>query len=440
MDEGTKSFACIRCPTVKESNRLPRGWKDYEGPVCEACLKSGFSLRAVTLPVARIVGRIDAERDDPEPVEGFLRHFLPAWEQARTLANWAMQELVRRDVRRTPGMTTLPKYDPAKMFGTFPRTTPRKGSDPTREQVGTLYSTWNAITPVEWRQIWDGVAGSAGAILKDVEDDWKMHTSFGRFAVLWQGKARPMVFAQYPWPVRQNDWRARWGKAPGGDVPLLSVPVPGGNRLLLELDRSPELRGQLNDFDALVTGAAHGADVKLTPLSRGGRVVGVKAVIAGRFPRTVAVGEPDRFATIRTGPDALMTIEVPKRPPFILYAAHLKGVLACYEKWLERYRTDLKYEKRWPAQKRRRMVEKCQPRIDRHKGRIDSELKQACAAVIGFVARQKCSAVVYDDTNHDFLASWPWYAMRERLSCLCGELGIGFRVRPSEEFEVGDAV
>lgn len=401
-----KTFACTRCSASVASKRLPRGWKDCGGPTCEACLIANFNMRAISLPVAHLTTA------KGEPVgEGFLRHFLPAWRLATDLANWAQQELLRRDVRRMPGMTTLPKYIP------FPD--------------GGLYTHWNATASPESRAAWAGATGTAATILKAVEDRWKDRD---RLAVLWRGESSACTFRfPYPWVVRRQDWRASLLDSAHGPIPMLSFPLPGCGRVNLELDRRAELREPLRDFTRVVSGEAHGTDVKVVGVSRGGRLIGVKAIIAARFTRAIAVGEPERVATIRTGPEALLTVELPNRPPFVLYAMHLKGVVSSYEKWLERYRTDLKYEKRWPAQKRRRMIAKCKPAIDRQKGRIDSELKQACAAVVGFVARQRCAVIVYDDGNRDFLPSWPWYTMRERLSCLCGEVGIGFQLRAVDD-------
>jgi len=431
----SRAFACARCAAEVVSNRLPRGWKDYGGPICGACLAADYCVRAISLPVARVVGRLDARGDDVEFTEGFLRHFHPAWRAATDLANWAIRELARRDVRRTPEMETLPKYDPAAMFGTFKRRLKRKGADPKAPQVGTLYSLWNdqSVMPLAWRQLWDGATGSALTVLTAVEDAWKGHKSFGRLAVLWQGKARPMVFGYpYPFPIRAGDWWAGWHDDPGGRIPRVAVPLLGG-RYLLELDRSPELKWQLRDFDALVTGAARGADLKLVPVSRGGRVVGVKAIIAGRFPRTPAPQQTERVATVTTGAENLITVEVPDRDPFVISGDQVRGAVYGHTRWLARYRNDMKHEKRWPARKRRRMVAGgAAAHIERQHGRIDSELKQIAAAVVGFARRQRCGVLVYRDAERSFVPSLPWHALRERLRCLCNEEGLAFQHDASE--------
>jgi hypothetical protein len=421
----TTTHACARCGKAQDSRRLPRGWKVIAGEVvCDACLKDGWCVRSVTLPVARVLGRQDAgPTSRPEPVEGFLRHFLPAWRMATDLANWAMQEIVRRDVRRTPDMETLPAYSARSMWGTFPRRLKRVGAPV--EQVGTLYDYWNRNAPSEFRRAWDGAAGSASAVLKQVEDTWKHHSRFGRWAVLWKGEARPMVH-RFPcaFPVRKQDWRGWWQDRPGGRAAAVSVTLPGG-RYLLELDRSPELRGQLADFARLLSGEATPGDLKLVPVERGGRLVGAKVTLTGRFPRAARGEGP--AAVIRTAPDALLVVEVEGRPPWVLYCDHLKRVVGQYETWLERSRVDLKHEKRWPAAKRRRWVRRREPAVARHRGRIDSENKQAARAAANYVLRQGCSAAVYNDSERSYLPSWPWAALRERIRCILAEGGVSFQ-------------
>lgn len=409
------THTCGSCDKSADSPRLPRGWKVMPGgTTCADCLADGWCVRGVTLPVAKIIGRQDGgPSSEPEPVEGFLRHFLPAWRMATDLSNWAMQEIVRRDVRRTPDMaTTLPRY-----------------------QSCNLYRTWNAECPASVRAAWDGAAGSASAVLKAVEDRWKARL---RWEVLWRGSASPMTY-RFPsaFPVRRQEWRGQlWRDGARGLVPAVSVTLPGG-RYLLELDRRPDLRRPLADFDVLTSGAATPGDLKVVPVTRGGRIVGAKVTMAGRFAKRRGPGEGPT-AVVRTDANALLVVEVPDRPPWVLHCDHLRRVVGQYKTWLERSRVDLKHEKRWPASKRRRWVARRQPAIDRHRGRIDSELKQAARAAINYATRQGCSAVVYDDTERSFLPSWPWFVMRERVRCLCNEGGVSFQHLTSASVGAGD--
>lgn len=395
------THACTRCDRTTEAARLPRGWKDLGGPCCGDCVRAGWSVRGVTLPVARILGRQDGgPTSEPEPVEGFLRHFLPAWRMTTDLSNWAMQEIVRRDVRRTPDMETLPRYASCN-----------------------LYRAWNETCPPALRSAWDGAAGSASAVLKAVEDRWKARL---RYEVLWRGSASPMTHrSPAAYPVRRQEWRiVPWVDGSRGAVHAVSLTLPG-SRYLLELDRSPELRRPLRDFAALASGGATPADLRLVPVSRGGRVVGAKLTLCGRFPRPA--GREGPTAVVRTDPRALLVVEVPDRDPWVLHCDHLPRVVRQYGVWLERSRVDLKHEKRWPAAKRRRWVRRRQPAIDRHRGRIDSELKQAVRAAVSYAVRLGCAAVVYDDSERSYLESWPWFVMRERARCICAEGGVAFQ-------------
>ncbi len=89
--DSQKEYRCSRCPATMSSKRLPHGWKAQPELVCKACVKSGWCTRAITLPVARVVGRLDAKGEEDEPVEGFMRHCHPAGRAAADLANWAIR-------------------------------------------------------------------------------------------------------------------------------------------------------------------------------------------------------------------------------------------------------------------------------------------------------------------------------------------------------------
>lgn len=406
---------CKKCERDLETrtSRLPKGWKNINGdPVCNRCVKDTWVPRGITIRVAAIRGRVVGRgtAQTLEPVEGFLRYFHDAWRLATDLANWTQQEIIRRDVRRLPAMTTLPAYESPN-----------------------LYRVWNEVAPPEIRTAWDRATGTAATIVKAVEDVWRGRN---RLQVVWHGRSRAAVFNYpYPWPVREQDYKIGWLQTPGGRVPTLSVTMAGA-RYLLELDRSPDYRRQLADFDRLVRGEAIRGDVRLVPLERGGRVVGVKAVIFGRFLRTPVEAVETREAQVTTQPSALLTVTTPDRDPWTLNAQHLRGLVSCHRKWLERRSADLKHEWRWPAATRRRFVRNGQAAISRNKGRVKCEVQKACAAVVGLAVRQRCGVLVYDDRCRDFLESWPWYTMRQRMQTVCASYGIRFHhVGPDDDRE-----
>ena len=499
---------------AEKKKRLPSGWKDFgSGPLCKACVKTIWCVRTISLPVHKILGRwVEEEVKDakgkakmkkrlvPVPTNTFFRHFIPAWRMATMLGNWAKQQLLRHDVRRLPGMTTLPKYIPLE-----------------------LYKQWNDpnVYPAALRSAWVNCSGTACAIVKSVEDTWKDHKSFGRFAVIWKSDASAgtMTFPQ-PWVVRSQECNVENGGIAydvrtGQDGQVMKVPIvtfnlpasddpeadpqASGGKYVLELSTHLDFRRVLADFDRFFPkdgceSEAVALDVKLIAGMADGRIKGAKIAISGRFLRSAGGDPATRVAEVRTCGDALMEVAVPDVPkPWVLHAQYLYGPVnaqtrwtrrlddlakdrpdqppaapmpskaeiqkgldalatkvrrmrhghtapepntnklvelqqeaAKYEAWLERYRTDLKFEKRWPADKRKQAVLKAQRRITNHRNRIRSEIQQIAAAVVGYVRRQRCGTLQYDDAIRTLFSHFPWAELRDRIGVLCHERGITF--------------
>ncbi len=82
--------------------------------------------------------------------------------------------------------------------------------------------------------------------------------------------------------------------------------------------------------------------------------------------------------------------------------------------------------------KRERMNE-CRRRFcERHNRRNHTWIHQAVALVTSFAVRQRCGTIEYDDTERSYLASFPWYALRDQFSIKCDELGISLRLVESK--------
>lgn len=523
-------YVCIQCGTkyehkdkTKEVTRRPRSWKDHgQGPICDGCVKNGWTVRTLTLPVDYILYRnVRGPSGKPltgpdgevvnEEVRGFTRHFLPAWRQATDLTNWCRLALSQRDVRRLPDMHRLPEYKSIGLFNHW--NTMTRGDD---AAATARANRAGLLPPQPMRDLWIWCTGSAAAIMDQTERIWKTHKEQGRYAVIWKGSARPsrVTFPQ-PWIVRHEECdvalgHMRWIETKGEDgqtmrAPLVSINLPGPGpdgaivpaRYHLVLKVNGKLKRMLKDFDRIIKGEAIGLDVKLNAVMRGGKIQGAKVSIAGRFPRS-ALGNPaERVARVRTCENALFAVTTPDRDDWVLYATHLKGPLTAYsrwtkrlaeiqdapdspprsetpapdamsyadvqrelarlasdvrrlrrgqaspdrarnpltdlvreirryEAWMTRYREDLKYEKRWPGQKRRRFVDEAQARIDRHNRRMRSECQEMAAALVGFVDRQRCGKLEYDDQVRTMFPTWRWSDMRDRVKVLCDQRGIEF--------------
>jgi hypothetical protein len=93
---------CVYCTKQSDAKRLPPGWHrdPADSPVCSSCWNERYLLRAVTIPVA---GPVDGTWEE-------LRESLrTAWQAATRLSNWAIRELAKADIVRTPEMKKLPR-------------------------------------------------------------------------------------------------------------------------------------------------------------------------------------------------------------------------------------------------------------------------------------------------------------------------------------------
>lgn len=386
----TRDYTCTACGVVGNGKRLPRKWKQMSaGPLCPTC-RDGYATRVVTLPVREVV----------TPAETRLLDSLrECWRLATDLANWSQMELLRRDVRRTPDMERLPKF-----------------------AVGSLYTIWRA--ECSFADAFAGCAGSAAAIIRECEQRWKSHPAFGRFNVIWRGESSAATYRYpYPWIVRSQEAKIERRD----DGYHLSVTIPGG-RNEYRLDNHPTQRRMLSQLDAVMDGEARMGDVKLCARWRGGKIVGVDAKMAVTGKRVAKIG--GQTAIIRTGNDALLLVELPDRSePYVYNADNLRGVLAAYERWRHRASIDLKFEKRWPAHTRNRIVDGMQDRIQRHHSRLKTGIEQAVSCAVLYAQRHGCGSIVYDDTDRGAIpGNFPWARMRERMSLTCDNLGIEYQL------------
>jgi hypothetical protein len=389
----TKTYACS-CGASAEGKRCPRGWMASPGgPVCPGC-REGMATRVVSLPVRSVV--------EPAGVS-LLDSLRAAWRLSTDLANWCQQELLRRDVRRAPGMERLPPC-----------------------AVPSLYTIAIRDRGFPVAQLFGGAAGSAAAVVREVERRWRHHPRFGRFAVLWRGESSAATYSYpYPWVVRAQETRLAW---PEGGEPELSVTVPGG-RQAYRLAGGREFARQHGALRAVLAGAAKLGDTKLCARWSGGRIVGVDAKMSVTTPVAPRSAGP-ATAIVRTGNDALLVVETPDRDAAWLYHAdNLRGVLACYGRWRRRAAVDLKHEKRWPSHTRRRIVAGLQDRIRRHHARLDSGIKQAAAMAVAYCARHRCGSITYDDRERGSVpGDFPWARLRERMSLTAANHGLGFQL------------
>lgn len=386
----TLPIACGRCgrevqtrPTAKGLARLPRGWRRHQETVwCDACWRGAFVLRAITLPVAG-------------PVEGEWKELQSAldacWRNATTVANWAVQELLRNDIVRTPDLTKLPPM-PAVY----------------------LYPGARAVAPEMDTQ-------SVTSVLRAVESRYRAL----RMAVIWQRRAAPPTYRYpAPYPVPAVGWSVR--ETDGGAL-VLSVRLDGERREI-RLRTGPRFVRQREAVRSLIAGESLAGEMSL--YRRGSDVLAKLVLWMPRERDRIPKGGGTLY--VRTGGDALWTYHVDQGEPRHLFADHVRRWIASYERRMGRLAEDTKAEKR-PTKRRGRGIAETRDAWGRkQRARLDSHTHEASAMLAGYAARQRVSTVVYDDTDHGYLPRYPWAALRIKLAYKLEGAGIRLELAAGE--------
>lgn len=329
------------------------------------------------------------------------------WHESTSLANWAVLELVKHDVTRTACMEKLPAYPPCSCKHCSRPARKGKNKGQVRKQGINLYGHFQNY---EGRAAWAGAAAAAGCVLRAVERKYQQE----RFGVLWRRDQSLCTYRYpYPFPVHNQNWSARYGK---DRAPLVELSLPGG-AVTLRLRGGSEMRRQLAGFAAIVNGARVG---EAAVYRRGDRTM-LKLVC--HLPRKPA-GELTGTLCVRTDPNAFWVSEQDGRQPWIVNADHVRRWIASHTAYRQRMSEDLKFEKRWPAEVRRHMLQSLDDRCRKQNDRLTTWCHEASKMLAEFARRQKVAEVIYDDANKDYLPMFPWFKLREMVRNKLDERGI----------------
>lgn len=392
------TITCTACgreqrtkPTAKAELRLPRAWKRHRGVWCASCWSERWVLRAITIPVA---GPVDGTWDD-------LREDLAqCWSCATSVANWAVAELLKADVVRTPEMEKLPA---------MPRT--------------YLYPGAREVAP-------DMDTGSVVSLLQQVERRYRAR----RYQVVWQRRAAPPSYRYpMPYPIHNQRWRARRG--PNGEA-LIEVPL-AGRRWTLRLRGGAGFRRQLKAVHALIDEAAVQGELALYQ-RRGSRgdhrpTADVKqpkqlmAKLVMWLPKRERSKEQSGTLVVRTDPNSLLVYHMDGEEPRYIHADQARRWVAEHRRKLQRTADDTKREKRVPKRQRHQITQKRATWAAKHRRRMDSLTHEVSAMIAGYAERRRAAAVVLDDDDRDYVESFPWHELRTKLAYKLEERGIEFR-------------
>lgn len=385
-------------------------------------------IRAAELPVNRCLDM---------PWADFCKIVHACWAQSTALANWAVQQLARNDVVRTPGMTRMP---PVPLCPCPKCTRPKKrGKDrgKPRTQGIDLYAH---LQDSDLRPFWDGATVQASSILRESEARYRAL----RKQVVWERSALPPTFKYpHPLPVHAQAWAARIESG----KPVVEVALPGG-RVSLELRGGPEFGRQLALFRQVAGGSAARKQLvirgQMTSGSNGRRTIEdrdpgggarkhlrilVKLVCeVEAAPRTA-----DRVLTLCTDPAAFWVAELDGRRAWVLNADHIKrthdwakvrGWLDAHEDMLDRMAQDSKAERRMKMGRLGQLREAREKRVRKHRSRMRSWMHEITSHLVGFAVRQRVGVVQYKDVDRGFIERFPWARLKGLLADKLAAVGI----------------
>jgi hypothetical protein len=393
-------------------------------------------VRSISLPV---------QECSSHPWPDFLRLLHGAWRQSTDLSNWASQTLARHDAVRTPAMTELPPYSPPDLYAlAFGRAKEGLGRQmhgcpecrrkwhPAQLDAGRVPAHDRGKGPCPGsgrgaaslaRKVLPAVAAqfagfgggriAAAGLLRRVQAKYLRE----RGKVVWRRERRtPEYLYPVPFPVHPQAWAAWWGDPESRRRPHVSLALPGG-RVSLRLRNGPEFAAALKVFAAVVDGGAAQHELSLcrqrssahartdSQRAPGGahrETYRVMVRIAYRTEAAAAAGGVTAFA--RTGRDPFLTLAVPGVRECVLHAPWARQWIARHRKFLDDFSDDLKFEKRWPAHKRRALNRYRERLCVKQARRMRTFLQQTAAQAVGWAARQSAGRLALDLTDRSFAA------------------------------------
>lgn len=416
-DQVSDSTATIRCAATGAERqakvgatgqpRLPPGWKRFgESVYSPEGVAQTFRLRTVRLPVASVILHGAEEWSVENCKAGWtaLRTALArSASDARAVANWALVELAKADndpLEQTAKGLRLPKFRAAKV---------------------DLYLPARALWP-------DLDSQSLGSLLQKARSRY----TEGRWDRRIRGRATLPEFKgdEIPLPIPKKDAPLTVSEQ---NQPFLTVRL-SGQRFRLRLKNTPDRKrhSYWPQIKALKQVAGGEGDYGEVTLYR--RDTEVWCAIAVYLPKDLAERD-ETVIVVRTAKDALWNVWVADRQePWVLNDEQIQKTISAHRARLHRLSQDSKFERRQPASERTRIDVYREKIAENQRNRLDDYCEKASAMLAGLARRHKAGLVRYDDSEHGFAASFPWFKLRTLCEQKLDAIGVSFEeIKPSGE-------
>jgi hypothetical protein len=395
---------CVNCdatqtakPSKKGEAKLPPGWKNHGGKIlCKNCKNKLFMLRSITIPVSGPVG------SDWKDLREALKK---CWEDSTSLANWTVTELARHDTPRTAEQTKL---------GAVPSI--------------YLYPGARKVVP-------DMSPTSLNSLIRTVQQTYNKK----RFDILWLRKASlPAYRYPVPYPVHNQSWECV--KGIGGE-PCIKVSL-AGTKFTLKLAGGFRQRRKIEAFWKIYSGLAIPGELAILSqevtksahrngtISRdsgGGRKTNSRVMIkmVAYFPKEESKKDIDKIMYLKTTGSAFFEYKVGSDGESrYIYADHVRRWERQHAERNRRLAHDMKYEKRWPTEVRKKVNESQEKRSSKYHDRINTFVHESTKMIAEYAKRQHVFKLIYDDSDKRFAKSFPWFQVKEKLKYKLDERGI----------------
>lgn len=381
-------------------------------------LEKKILVRSISLPVQECLSHEWKE---------FMRVMHGAWNQSTSLANWAAHTLRAADVVRTPGLKELPKLEPVDLYAlAFGRD---KIGKPRKQGKGPLPIV---LPQYEGHEAWEGAKIAAASLLRSVDRKYRKE----RGKIVWQRERRtPEYLYPVPFPVHQQAWAA-WITEDARHQPVVALGLPGG-RVSLRLRNGPEFLREMEVLKKIVDGELSQMELKICRQSShahartgeerrpgGGHRQTFRVMLRISYGMEVPDYDGTGIVKAKTGSDPFVTLTDPGKRTWVLRAPWVQMWITEHREFLDQFADDLKFEKRWPAQKRRNLNVYRERRCEKHARRMKTFLQQTAAQVVGWTGRQKAGRILWDDADRSFTEEFPWFQLRQCVQNKCDESGI----------------
>lgn len=372
--------------------------------------------RSISLPVQECLSSDWGE---------FLKTLHGAWRQSTDLANWASHTLANHDVVRTPEMKQLPKFEPIDLYAlAFGRKKEKRGKDGVK------------VLPTVEGQVggWEGARIAAASLLRRALGKYLKE----RGKIVWRRERRtPEYLYPVPFPVHAQAWVVFLDKG----RPIISMGLPGA-RVSVRLRNGDEFAPAIHVLQGIEDGSIKAGELSICRqrsycpdrkdtdrLPGGGHRNSYRVMLRISYSTEVAEApEGNTIVQVKTGGDPFITVDVPGSVPWVLHVPQMRQHIIAHKAFRDRFADDLKFEKRWPRGKRRRMLRRLERGCDKQNRRLDSFCKETAAQVVGYIERAVKRAnlpagvrIEWDDKDRSYAPTFPFHQLRAAMSCKAEE-------------------